>query len=56
MKRFWKFGAMVAVVLMNCFLSFAKDSAPTAPQGKMADNNNDFACVAHQCELCAGHA
>ena len=44
MKRFWKFGAMVAVVLMNCFLSFAKDSAPTAPQGKMADNNNDFAC------------
>ena len=35
---------MVAVVLMNCFLSFAKDSAPTAPQGKMADNNNDFAC------------
>lgn len=44
MKRFWKFGAMVAVVLMNCFLSFAMDSAPTAPQGKMADNNNDFAC------------
>ena len=44
MKRFWKFGAMVAVVLMNCFLSFAKDSTPTAPQGKMADNNNDFAC------------
>ena len=35
---------MAAVVLMNCFLSFAKDSAPTAPQGKMADNNNDFAC------------
>ena len=35
---------MVAVVLMNCFLSFAKDSTPTAPQGKMADNNNDFAC------------
>lgn len=44
MKRFWKFGAMVAVVLMNCFLSFAKDSAPPTPQGKMADNNNDFAC------------
>ncbi len=44
MIRFWKFGAMVAVVLMNCFLSFAKDSTPTAPQGKMADNNNDFAC------------
>ena len=44
MKGFWKFGAMAAVVLMNCFLSFAKDSAPTAPQGKMADNNNDFAC------------
>ncbi len=35
---------MVAVVLMNCFLSFAKDSAPPTPQGKMADNNNDFAC------------
>ena len=35
---------MLALVLMNCFLSFAKDSAPTAPQGKMADNNNDFAC------------
>jgi serpin B len=44
MKRFWKYGAMVAFVLMSTLLSFAKDSAPTAPQGKMADNNNDFAC------------
>ena len=35
---------MAAVVLMNCFLSFAKVSAPTSLQGKMPDNNNDFAC------------
>ena len=44
MKRFWKFGAMIAVVLMSSLLSFAKDSAPAAPQGKMAENHNDFAC------------
>ena len=44
MKRFWKYGAMVAVVMINCLLSFAKDSAPTAPQGRIADGNNDFAC------------
>ena len=35
---------MVAVVMINCLLSFAKDSAPTAPQGRIADGNNDFAC------------
>lgn len=35
---------MVAVVMINCLLSFAKDSAPTAPQGRIADDNNDFAC------------
>ena len=35
---------MVALVLMSSLLSFAKDSAPTATQGEMADNNNDFAC------------
>ena len=44
MKRFWKYGAMVAFVLMSTLLSFAKDSAPTATQGKIADGNNDFAC------------
>ena len=44
MKRFWKFGAMVAMVLMSGLLTFGQVSAPTAPQGKMADNNNDFAC------------
>ena len=44
MKRFWKYGAMVAFVLMSTLLSFAKDSAPTAPQGRIADGNNDFAC------------
>ena len=35
---------MVAFVLMSTLLSFAKDSAPIAPQGKIADGNNDFAC------------
>ncbi len=35
---------MVAFVLMSTLLSFAKDSAPTAPQGRIADGNNDFAC------------
>ena len=35
---------MVAVVLMSSLLTLAKDSAPTANQGKMPDNNNDFAC------------
>ena len=44
MKRFWKYGAMVAFVLMSTLLSFAKDSAPIAPQGRIADGNNDFAC------------
>ena len=44
MKRFWIFGALFAMVLMNGLLTFGQVSAPTAPQGKMADNNNDFAC------------
>ena len=44
MKRFWKYGAMVAAVLLSGLLTFAKDSAPTAPQGETRDNNNDFAC------------
>ena len=44
MKRTWKLGAMVALVLMSSLLAFAKDSAPTATQGKIADGNNDFAC------------
>ena len=44
MKRFWIFGAMVAMVLMSGLLTFGQVSAPTAPQGKMPDNNNDFAC------------
>ena len=35
---------MVAMVLMSGLLTFGQVSAPTAPQGKMADNNNDFAC------------
>ena len=35
---------MVAFVLMSTLLSFAKDSAPIAPQGRIADGNNDFAC------------
>ena len=44
MKRFWIFGAMVAMVLMSGLLMFGQVSAPTSLQGKMADNNNDFAC------------
>lgn len=44
MKRFWTFGAIVLVVLMSSLLIFAQDSVPTSPQGKIADNNNDFAC------------
>ena len=44
MKRFWKFGVMLAMVLMSGLLTFGQVSAPTSLQGKMADNNNDFAC------------
>ena len=44
MKRTLKFGAMVALVLMSSLLSFAKDSAPTTTQDKIADGNNNFAC------------
>ena len=44
MKRFWIFGAMVAVVLMSSLLTFGQVSAPTATQGKTPENNNDFAC------------
>jgi serpin B len=44
MERTWKYVTMVAFVLMSTLLSFAKDSAPTAPQGRIADGNNDFAC------------
>ena len=44
MKRTWKFGAMAALVLMSSLLAFAKDSAPTATQDKIAEGNNDFAC------------
>ncbi|MBQ6167242.1 MAG: TonB family protein [Muribaculaceae bacterium] len=43
MKRIWKYAAMVALVLMSSLLAFAKDSAPTTTQGKIADGNNDFA-------------
>ena len=35
---------MVALVLMSSLLAFAKDSAPTATQGKITEGNNDFAC------------
>ena len=35
---------MVALVLMSSLLAFAKDSAPTTTQGKIANGNNDFAC------------
>lgn len=35
---------MVAFVLMSTLLAFAKDSAPTATQGKTPEKNNDFAC------------
>ena len=44
MKRLWKVGAMVAAVLMSSLLAVAKESAPTAAQGKTVDNSNDFAC------------
>ena len=44
MKRFWRFGAIVALVLMSGLLTFGQVSAPNSLQGKMADNNNDFAC------------
>ena len=44
MKRTWKYVTMVAFVLMSTLLAFAKDSAPTATQGKIAEGNNDFAC------------
>ena len=44
MKRARKIITMVAVVLMSSLLAFAKDSAPTATQGKMTEGNNDFAC------------
>ena len=44
MKRFWKFGVMLALVLMSGLLTIGQVSAPTSRQGKMADNNNDFAC------------
>lgn len=35
---------MVAFVLMSSLLTLAKDSAPTATQGKTPEKNNDFAC------------
>lgn len=35
---------MVVFVLMGTLLAFAKNSAPIAPQGRIADGNNDFAC------------
>lgn len=35
---------MLAMVLMNGLLTFGHVSAPTSLQGKIADNNNDFAC------------
>ncbi len=35
---------MLAMVLMSGLLTFGQVSAPTSLQGKMADNNNDFAC------------
>lgn len=44
MKRFWKFGVMLAMVLMSGLLTFGQVSAPTSRQSKMPDNNNDFAC------------
>ena len=44
MKRTWKYVTMVAFVLMSTLLAFAKDSAPTATQGKTPEKNNDFAC------------
>ena len=44
MKRTRKIVAIVALALMSGLLSFAKDSAPAVSQGKITDNNNDFAC------------
>ena len=44
MKRARKIITMVAVVLMSSLLTLAKDSAPTATQGKTPEKNNDFAC------------
>ena len=44
MKRARKIITMVVVVLMSSLLAFAKDSAPTATQGKAPEKNNDFAC------------
>ncbi len=44
MKRARKIITMVAVVLISSLLTLAKDSAPTATQGKMTEGNNDFAC------------
>ena len=35
---------MIALVLVSSLPTFAKDSAQTSTQGKIADNNNDFAC------------
>ncbi len=35
---------MVALVLMSGLLTFGQVSAPNSLQGKMPDNNNDFAC------------
>ena len=35
---------MLALVLMSGLLTIGQVSAPTSRQGKMADNNNDFAC------------
>ena len=44
MKRFWKYVIILTMVLMSGLLTFGQVSAPTSLQGKMADNNNDFAC------------
>ena len=44
MIRARKIITMVALVLMSSLLTFAKDSTPAVPQGKIAENNNDFAC------------
>ena len=44
MKRARKIITMVAVVLMSSLLTLAKDSAPTATQGKAPEKNNDLAC------------
>lgn len=44
MKRFWKYVIILTMVLMSGLLTFGQVSAPTSLQGKIADNNNDFAC------------